>query len=85
VEKPSDVLREKQEVTARVIEVNPEQRRMRLSLSALEEPQAAPHRDEEHKRRPGRSEQEKHQRPAQDEVTNYTMADLFKDQNINQG
>jgi small subunit ribosomal protein S1 len=83
VEKPGDVLREKQEVTARVIEVNPEQRRMRLSLSALEEPQM-PHRDEDHsRRRSGRSEQERHhQRPAQEEVANYTMADLFKDQNI---
>ncbi|MDR2175170.1 MAG: S1 RNA-binding domain-containing protein [Synergistaceae bacterium] len=83
VEKPGDVLKEKQEVTARVLEVNPDQRRMRLSLSALEEQQ--PHvRDEDRggKRRSGRSEQEKHQRPAQEEVANYTMADLFKDQNI---
>lgn len=38
VEKPGDVLKEGQEVTARVLEVNPGQRRMRLSLSALEEP-----------------------------------------------
>ncbi|MBQ9903754.1 MAG: S1 RNA-binding domain-containing protein [Synergistaceae bacterium] len=45
VEKPADVLKEGQEVTARVLEVNPEQRRMRLSLSALEpepEPEAVP-------------------------------------------
>jgi small subunit ribosomal protein S1 len=90
VEKPSDVLHEKQEVTARVIEVNPEQRRMRLSLSALEEPQAPRVRDDEphnnggNKRRSGRSDQDRHQRAAQEEVTNYTMADLFKDQNINQ-
>ncbi len=40
VEKPGDVLKEGQEVTVRVIEVNPGQRRMRLSLSALEEPPA---------------------------------------------
>ncbi len=38
VEKPGDVLKEGQEVVARVIEVNPGQRRMRLSLSALEAP-----------------------------------------------
>ena len=37
VEHPKDVLAEKQEVTARIIEINPEQRRIRLSLSALEE------------------------------------------------
>ena len=43
VEKPGDVLTEGQEVTARVLEVNPEQRRMRLSLSALEpEPESEP-------------------------------------------
>lgn len=49
VEKPGDVLTEGQEVTARVLEVNPEQRRMRLSLSALEpvpEPEPAPVREE---------------------------------------
>ena len=38
MEKPGDVLKEGQEVVARVIEVNPGQRRMRLSLSALEAP-----------------------------------------------
>lgn len=49
VDKPADVLQEGQEVTARVLEVNPEQRRMRLSLSALEpapEPEPAPAREE---------------------------------------
>ncbi|MBQ9564770.1 MAG: S1 RNA-binding domain-containing protein [Synergistaceae bacterium] len=55
VEKPGDVLKEGQEIVARVIEVSPAQRRMRLSLSALEEPAAAeepavqeaqPHRSE---------------------------------------
>ena len=49
VDKPSDVLEAGQEVTARVLEVNPEQRRMRLSLSALEpepEPEPAPVREE---------------------------------------
>jgi small subunit ribosomal protein S1 len=83
VDKPGDVLREKQEVTARVIEVNPEQRRMRLSLSALEEQELKATREEENKRRhASRAEQEKHQKAAQEEVANYTMADLFKDQNI---
>ena len=56
VEKPSDVLQPGQEVTARVLEVNPEQRRMRLSLSALEpepEPEPAPVREE---REPGKPE-----------------------------
>ena len=56
VEKPSDVLEVGQEVTARVLEVSPEQRRMRLSLSALEpepEPEPAPAREE---REPGKPE-----------------------------
>ena len=49
VEKPDEVLHKDQEVLARVIEVNPEQRRMRLSLSALEEP-ARPKREDQPKR-----------------------------------
>ncbi|MDR1048145.1 MAG: S1 RNA-binding domain-containing protein [Synergistaceae bacterium] len=96
VEKPSDVLQEKQEVTVRVIEVNPEQRRIRLSISALEEPAErardfrAPREDEGNKRkgerggpRAERSENDRRSKSMQEEATNYTMADLFKDQNIN--
>ena len=62
VEKPADVLQEGQEVTARILEVNPEQRRMRLSLSALEpepepEPAAQPEAHAEQKaERPERGE-----------------------------
>ena len=57
VEKPADVLKEGDEVTARVLEVNPEQRRMRLSLSALEpEPEPAPVVEQEEKA-PRRQEQ----------------------------
>jgi small subunit ribosomal protein S1 len=83
VEKPGDVLQEKQEVTARVIEVSPDQRRMRLSLSALEEHEIRASREEENRKRTSaRAEQEKHQKAMQEEVANYTMGDLFKDQNI---
>jgi small subunit ribosomal protein S1 len=85
VEKPGDVLQEKQEVLARVIEVNPENRRMRLSISALEEDGLRATREEESKKRtPSRSDQERHQKVVQEEEANYTMADLFKDQNIHQ-
>jgi len=85
VEKPSDVLQEKQEVTARVIEVNPDQRRIRLSMSALEEQEHRVVRDEEKKKRESnRSSHEKHQKNVQDDVVNYTMGDLFKAQNIRQ-
>ncbi|MDR1977759.1 MAG: S1 RNA-binding domain-containing protein [Synergistaceae bacterium] len=83
VEKPGDVLQEKQEVTARIIEVNPDQRRMRLSISALEEQEIRASREEENKKRgAARADQEKHQKVMQEEVANYTMGDLFKDQNI---
>ena len=83
VEKPGDVLQEKQEVLVRVIEVNPEQRRMRLSISALEEQDLRASREEENKKRAtARAEQDKQQRAIQEEEPNYTMADLFKDQNI---
>ena len=62
VDKPADVLQEGQEVTARVLEVNPEQRRMRLSLSALEpepEPEPTPVVVEE----PKPEKQEKSEKP----------------------
>ena len=83
VEKPGDVLHEKQEVMARVIEVNPDQRRIRLSISALEEQELRAARDEEKKKREtSRAEQDKQHKSAQDDVVNYTMGDLFKAQNI---
>lgn len=50
VDKPEDVVHEGDVVTARVLEVNPEQRRMRLSLSALEpEPEPEPVQPKEEK------------------------------------
>lgn len=36
IEKPADILHEGDQIVTRILEVNPEQRRMRLSLSALE-------------------------------------------------
>ncbi len=61
VDKPADVLKEGDEVTARVLEVNPEQRRMRLSLSALEpEPEPAPVVEREE--RPARRSEQRSER-----------------------
>ncbi len=52
VENPRDVLSEGQEVTARVLEVNPTERRIRLSLRpAREEPAKRPPRDEQQRER----------------------------------
>ncbi len=67
VEKPGDVLEEGQQVTARIIEINPAERRMRLSISALEEPahQQQPQqqrRPREDDRRRGRTDRQDHDR-----------------------
>ncbi|ACZ19259.1 RNA binding S1 domain protein [Thermanaerovibrio acidaminovorans DSM 6589] len=59
VEKPSDVLREGQEVQAKILEVNPSEKRIRLSLRALEEPtgeERHEERREERRRRPARED-----------------------------
>ena len=52
VERPHDILTEGQEVLARIIEINPSERRMRLSMSALEEPVQQERQGGESRRRP---------------------------------
>ena len=85
VEKPADVLHEGDEVTARVLEVSPEQRRMRLSLSALEpEPEAPAQSEEAPERKPEqkaeRSERaEKGERPERRERKGRKASKAFKD------
>lgn len=84
VENPSEVLQEGQEVTARILEVNPEGRRIRLSLSALQPPEeGAPRRSQD-----GGGEPRKRRRPGSErasiqefgsEETNVTLGDLWKD------
>lgn len=89
VEKPGDVLQEGQEVTARILEVNSEGRRIRLSISALqpapaEEGAGAPRKPREaggeprKRRRQGGSDKASIQQFAQEE-TNVTLGDLWKD------
>ena len=52
VDKPSDVLQEGQEVEARILEVNPAERRIRLSLrSPQEEPEEPRRREDDRKKR----------------------------------
>ncbi len=77
VETPKDVLEEGQEVTARVIEVNPAERRMRLSISALQEQEVKKKRDGERKKR--HSETEKHKTVTVQEDTSITIGDVLKD------
>ncbi|MCF7936789.1 MAG: S1 RNA-binding domain-containing protein [Synergistales bacterium] len=60
VDKPGDVLQEGQEVTARILEVKPKERRIRLSLSALqqgEEPKKEQKRDRPAKSAGGKKQQ----------------------------
>ncbi len=68
VEKPGDVLQEGQEVTAKILEVSPEQRRMRLSLKALEEiPEPEPEIEQANQNtgRPQRRD-DRHDKPERD-------------------
>lgn len=61
IEKPADVLTEGQEVTARILEVDQANRRMRLSLSALEpepEPEAVPQQEAHSEQRQERGERQ---------------------------
>ena len=68
VEKPGDVLQEGQEVTARVLDVNPAERRIRLSISAIEAGEKAAERAknaaEHSERAPRREGAPKGDRPA---------------------
>ena len=88
VEKPADVLKEGDEVTARILEVSPEQRRMRLSLAALEpepeqeqkplEPEEKEFRNPE--RKPERSEKsERRERKAKSRARTIKEAGGYED------
>jgi small subunit ribosomal protein S1 len=61
VEKPGDVLKVGQEVTARILEVDPSTRRIRLSLKSLQPEEERPHSSE------GPSHHERERRPRRDE------------------
>ncbi|MDY3868230.1 MAG: S1 RNA-binding domain-containing protein [Pyramidobacter sp.] len=60
VEKPGDVLAEGQEVAARILEINPADRRIRLSISAIEAGEQAAEQQE----RPERAERSEKRRDA---------------------
>lgn len=84
VEKPADVLKEGQEVTARVLEVNPGQRRMRLSLAALEpepepEPVVQPEEKEQHKPESKPERQERAERSERRERKGKSRARAIKE------
>ncbi|MDY6401152.1 MAG: S1 RNA-binding domain-containing protein [Synergistales bacterium] len=84
VEKPADILKEGDEVTARVLEVNPEQRRMRLSLAALEpepepEPVSEPEEKEQRKPEPKPERQEHPERAERRERKGKSRARAIKE------
>lgn len=88
VEKPQDVLSEGQEVVARIIEVNPEQRRMRLSIREIEEEaQGGRKSDEERKPRAPRSERREQSAPSythQEDEPTMTIGDILKAQRMDE-
>ena len=61
VNKPSDVLSEGEEVTARILDVNPKERRIRLSIKATQE-------EEERKNRRGRGEERRNRETKAEEA-----------------
>src|SRR6056297_83765 len=76
VETPGEVLTQGQSITARVIEINPAERKMRLSISAIEGEGERKKRNEEKKKR--EVEAKKRQAEVQEE-NNITIGDVFKD------
>ena len=82
VENPKDVLSVGQEVTVKVLEVNPANERVSLSIKALEERPAQEEGQKEEKRqsRPRRPKrQEKRDFELPETQTGFSMADLFGD------
>ena len=82
VENPKDVLSVGQEVTVKVLEVNPANERVSLSIKALEErpAQEEGQKDEKRQSRPRRPKrQEKRDFELPETQTGFSMADLFGD------
>jgi len=76
VENPKDVLSVGQEVTVKVLEVNPANERVSLSIKALEE-RPAQEEGQSRPRRPKRQEKRDFELP--ETQTGFSMADLFGD------
>lgn len=86
VEKPGDVLQEGQEIIARILEINPAERRIRLSISAIEDEKDRKGRDEDRKprdedrRRRGSESKRTHEPAYQPDDTSVTIGDVLKNQ-----
>ena len=83
VENPKDVLSVGQEVTVKVLEVNPANERVSLSIKALEERPAQEEGQEKEEKRQSRQRRPKRQEKRDFELpetqTGFSMADLFGD------
>ena len=83
VENPKDVLSVGQEVTVKVLEVNPANERVSLSIKALEERPAQEEGQEKEEKRQARPRRPKRQEKRDFELpetqTGFSMADLFGD------
>ncbi len=80
VEKPGDILGEGQEVLARIIEIKPDERRIRLSMSALEEPEPKREREvREPDKRRKKSNVKSDSSQFMDGETNVTIGDLWQE------
>jgi len=79
VEKPQDVLQEGQEVTARIIEIKPDERRIRLSISAMEEPAPRADRDRDTDRKRRKQAPDKSAAQYVDGDASVTIGDLWSD------
>lgn len=83
VENPKDVLKVGQEVTVKVLEVNPANERVSLSIKALEERPAQEEGQEKEEKRQSRPRRPKRQEKRDFELpetqTGFSMADLFGD------
>ena len=87
VEKPGDVLHKDQEVTARILEVNPTGRRMRLSLSALEERPGGTQKRDDSQPRKRHGDSREDRRAARDALDDGNLqfnpfAEAFRDQDF---
>ncbi len=76
VEKPRDILTEGQEVVARIIEIKPVERRIRLSMSVMEDPE--PRKDREPEKRRKKSDSRSDSSQFVDGETNVTIGDILK-------
>ena len=80
VEKPGDILTEGQEVVARIIEIKSNERRIRLSMSALEEPEPKKEREiREPEKRKKKSSVRSDSSQFMDGETNVTIGDLWQE------